>query len=68
MYIHAVDHRTLVSKSEAATTVRSKTVSWFTRYLLITHRINNLFDNSFDGYKIGKVRDISFQINFDLDS
>ena len=46
-----------VLKSEAATTVRSKNVSWFIRFLLITHRINNLFDNSFDGYKIGKVRD-----------
>ena len=55
-------------KSEAAATVRSKIVSCFTQYLLITHWIKNLLDYSFEGYKIGTVSDISFQTKFDLES
>ena len=55
-------------KSEAAATVRSKIVSCFTQYLLITHWINNLLGNSFEGCKIGTVSDISYQIDFDLES
>ena len=55
-------------KSEYAATVRSKIVSCFTQYLLITHWINNLLDYSFEGYKIGTVSDISFQTEFDLES
>ena len=57
-----------VLKSEAAATVRSKIVSFFTQYLLITHWINNLLGYSFEGYKIGTVSDLSFETDFDLKS
>ena len=65
--IDTVDHRT-VFEIGSCSYCTLKIVSCFTQYLLITHWINNLLGNSFEGYKIGTVSDISYQIDFDLES
>ena len=62
---HTVDHRTVFEIGSCYyCTLKNRELL----YLLITHRINNVFRNSFEGYKIGKVSDISFKIYIDLES